>query len=190
MIDDEEKNTGLINNGKYNSFDAQNENRMAQQNDHNNDDDIDNTTNRVESSFLILYEIRNVYYGCFYDAILREIKFLEPIQFSNNNKELLVALIRQFNPQSLLCNSKVKRMLDENDEIKELVKIELKTSKEFSYVEGNLFLEDLLADLKDTETKNINKELEFFLNRLTNKEDYKYYVRFLFYFSRYQMNKY
>lgn len=190
MMGDDSQSRGRTESRKFSPFNIQLENSISQQSDDDNDDIINNTTNRVSSSFLILYEAKKIYYACFYDPILREIKLLEPIQFSSNIKELLTTLIKQLNPQILLCNIRVKHLLNENNEIEDLVKIELKTMKEFSYVEGDLFLEDLAADLNDNKINIINEELKLFLHRLKLTENYKYYVRSLLYIFLKQINKY
>lgn len=137
----------------------------------------ENTTNRVDSPFLIMYYVNNQYYGCFYEPSLYEIQLIEPFQHSSEDNETIATLIQQFRPHKLLCNSKIKQQINtERGLFDRLVKIETKSSKEFDYLEGSGFLDDSLNELNSKEKDKENESLKDFICFLNIHDDYKYYV--------------
>lgn len=140
-------------------------------------EDVNNTTNHVETTVMILYSVNKLYFGCYYDPYLCILELMEPIQSLNDDNEMVFLLLQQMNPERLICNSKVKFMIDKDPEkITEMVNIEVKTSKEFSYTEGNKFLDDLMRELNRKEETNDVIKLKDFLCSFNVLGEYKFYV--------------
>lgn len=135
-----------------------------------------NTTNHTISTFMIIYFIKGFYYVCFYDSLLREVQFLEQIQQSKIDDNLFKNILIQFKPVYVICNNRVKFQINFSEkEIGYKLNIDIKSSKEFSYDEGNTFLNDLAYDLDNISQTENTKKLKSFTSNLKLSHNYNCY---------------
>jgi hypothetical protein len=141
-----------------------------------------NTTNHTDDSVMVLYLVEAKYHICYYDPQMMDVQFIEPIITTNDDSDIIKALLCQFKPQELICNNKVKLTINLSEEFLGFnLKTKVTSNKEFSYIEGEMFFTDLLRELeyKQGESSNTDSitELVEFITRLETKEDFHYYVR-------------
>lgn len=131
----------------------------------------------VDSTFMILYLAEKVYYGCFFDPSLYELQLLEPISRSNEDDEILTTLINQFEPDLLICNSKVKFQIDStSNKLNHNLRIDVKTNREFNFIEGKAFTDQLMKLNTEPEKQEVSS-FQKFLCRFETSDNCHHYVR-------------
>jgi hypothetical protein len=141
------------------------------------DDSTINTTNHIETNFMIMYFANGLYYCCYYESLAFLLQFIEPIQVTNDDIDVIKTILEQFKPEVLICNSKIEMQLKLTSEFVDSdLKINIKTSKEFSRAEGECFIDSLQRELNRRKDSSKVRELKDFISRLNEFEDYNYYV--------------
>ncbi|GME68400.1 unnamed protein product [Ambrosiozyma monospora] len=133
--------------------------------DDDNDEDEDdlNTTRSFYSSLLCLYATSRGIAGIHFDATNGLLELIENFAIADDTSMVLQNMTRRYQPDVLVCNGRIKMFLqsdntqnsdttnsDEkvNDHWNNLI-IDVKSSKEFSSLEGKQFLISLRQELTD-----------------------------------------
>lgn len=136
-----------------------------------------NTTNHIESSFMVIYFINGVYYVCYHDPITCLLQFLEPIQNTKDDHDVIKIILHQFKPARIMYNNRAKMQLGIDPQLFDYdFKIEVKSSKDFSSAEGECFVDSLKRELNRMEEDSKIAKLKGFLCRLELFDDYTFYV--------------
>lgn len=131
--------------------------------------------NLLQSSTMVINQRQGIMFICYYNPATLTLIFVEPIKILKNNDTLMNDLIQQFNPEVIVCTSKVMALLglDPNDLD---LKIEVKPSKDFNIIDGELFIDSFERGLRRKDQIVLVRKLQNFISQLRISDDFTQYV--------------
>ncbi|GMF02687.1 unnamed protein product [Ambrosiozyma monospora] len=148
---------------EFNNAEDDEYNENIARNDDGEDEDDLNTTGSFYSSLLCLYATSRGIVGIHFDATNGVLELIENFAIADDTNMLLQNMTRRYQPDVLVCNGRIKMFLQSdntqdsnttnsnenmNNELNNLI-TDVKSSKEFSPLEGKQFLIALRQELID-----------------------------------------
>lgn len=114
------------------------------------EEDVSNTTIYLVTAKIFLFLAKGVYVGVYFDQDVGSLAILEPIQSSTDDEHILNSIVSMFQPEVIVCNSKVALKLETL--CLDKFSLEVKTLKDFQLTDGEEFINKFVNELNKKET--------------------------------------